>query len=55
MGRMTTTAADSASIPGPGQDTSGTASTGTAPEPVDENVWLEDIYGEEQLAWLVNT
>ena len=52
MGRMTTTAADSASIPGSGQGTSGTASTGTAPEPVDENVWLEDIYGEEQLAWV---
>ena len=25
---------------------------GTAPEPVDENIWLEDIYGEEQLAWV---
>lgn len=24
---------------------------GTAPEPVDENIWLEEIYGEEQLAW----
>jgi prolyl oligopeptidase len=52
MGRMTTTAADQASAPGPGQDTSGTASQGTAPVPVDENVWLEDIYGEEQLAWV---
>ncbi|NUS34910.1 MAG: S9 family peptidase [Pseudarthrobacter sp.] len=49
---MTTTAADSASSPVPGQDTSGTASRVTAPEPVDENVWLEEIYGEEQLAWV---
>ncbi|MDR7083738.1 prolyl oligopeptidase [Arthrobacter ginsengisoli] len=23
-----------------------------APEPVDENIWLEEIYGEEQLAWV---
>ncbi|SEJ66969.1 prolyl oligopeptidase [Arthrobacter sp. yr096] len=23
-----------------------------APEPTDENVWLEDIHGEEQLAWV---
>jgi prolyl oligopeptidase len=27
-------------------------SAGTAPEPVDENIWLEEIYGEEQLAWV---
>lgn len=52
MGHMTTTAADQASLPGPGQDTPGTAPHGTAPVPVDENVWLEDIYGEEQLAWV---
>ena len=44
---MTTTAADSASVPG-----SGRATSGAAPEPVDENVWLEEIYGEEQLAWV---
>ncbi|MDQ0661547.1 prolyl oligopeptidase [Arthrobacter ulcerisalmonis] len=49
---MTTTAADQASVPGPGQDNSGTASRETAPVPVDENVWLEDIYGAEQLAWV---
>ena len=49
---MTTTAADQASVPGPGRDTSATPSAGSAPEPVDENVWLEDIYGEEQLAWV---
>ena len=44
---MTTTAADSASVPD-----SGRATSGAAPEPVDENVWLEEIYGEEQLAWV---
>lgn len=38
---MTTTAADSAAVP-----------PETAPEPTDENIWLEDIYGEEQLAWV---
>ncbi|HYH76665.1 MAG TPA: prolyl oligopeptidase family serine peptidase [Arthrobacter sp.] len=40
---MTTTAADSAP---------GTTPPATAPEPTDENVWLEDIYGEEPLAWV---
>ncbi|OFI38634.1 prolyl oligopeptidase [Arthrobacter sp. SW1] len=29
-----------------------TAAGGIAPEPVDENIWLEDIHGEEQLAWV---
>lgn len=38
---MTTTEADSGSAP-----------AATAPEPTDENIWLEDIYGEEQLAWV---
>lgn len=38
---MTTTAADSGSVP-----------AATAPEPTDENIWLEDIYGEEQLPWV---
>lgn len=28
------------------------ASSGTAPEPVDENIWLEEIYGEQPLAWV---
>lgn len=28
------------------------AESGTAPEPIDENIWLEDIYGGEQLAWV---
>jgi len=43
MGRMTTTAADSAP---------GSTPPETAPEPTDENIWLEEIYGEEQLAWV---
>jgi prolyl oligopeptidase len=42
---MTTTAADSAAA-------SGGVPPETAPEPTDENIWLEDIYGEEQLAWV---
>ena len=29
-----------------------TTAADSAPEPVDENVWLEEIYGEEQLAWV---
>ncbi|RDV08629.1 S9 family peptidase [Arthrobacter sp. RT-1] len=49
---MTTTAADSASVPGSGQATPGSSPAGIVPEPTDENVWLEDIYGEEQLAWV---
>jgi prolyl oligopeptidase len=52
MGRMTTTAADSATAPGSGQASHGSAPAGTAPEPTDENVWLEEIYGEQQLAWV---
>ena len=35
----------------PAGDAADTAE-GTAPEPVDENIWLEEIYGEEQLAWV---
>ncbi|MFE4837664.1 prolyl oligopeptidase family protein [Arthrobacter sp. NPDC056691] len=42
---MTTTAADSAPA-------SGAVPPETAPAPTDENIWLEDIYGEEQLAWV---
>ncbi len=45
---MTTTAAEQPPASG---GPSG-ADSGTAPEPVDENIWLEDIYGEEQLAWV---
>jgi prolyl oligopeptidase len=45
---MTTTAADQA--PAPDNETA--QGTATAPEPVDENIWLEDIHGEEQLAWV---
>jgi prolyl oligopeptidase len=43
---MTTTAADH-------QPAAGTPSqSGKAPEPTDENIWLEEIYGEEPLAWV---
>lgn len=49
---MTTTAADSAPAQGPGHTTMDGTPAGIAPEPTDENVWLEDIYGEEQLAWV---
>ncbi|MFY9635696.1 prolyl oligopeptidase family protein [Pseudarthrobacter sp. BIM B-2242] len=43
---MTTTAADQA----PGS--SSATPSAVAPEPIDENVWLEDVYGEEPLAWV---
>lgn len=46
---MTTTEADRQPASDPPAGT--TTAAGTAPEPVDENIWLEDIYGEEQLAW----
>ncbi len=54
---MTTTAADQA----PGSSSANTPSSASsteasgpevAPEPTDENVWLEEIYGEEPLAWV---
>ncbi|WP_346960410.1 prolyl oligopeptidase family serine peptidase [uncultured Arthrobacter sp.] len=45
---MTTSSAEYPTAPG---EPSG-ALPGTAPEPVDENIWLEEIYGEEQLAWV---
>jgi prolyl oligopeptidase len=44
---MTTTAADH--HPTASGDES---RDGTAPEPTDENIWLEEIHGEEQLAWV---
>ena len=51
---MTTTEADQ--TPLPGKDTATTTgprhAADVAPEPTDENVWLEDIHGEEQLAWV---
>ncbi|UKA63366.1 prolyl oligopeptidase family protein [Arthrobacter sp. FW306-04-A] len=45
---MTTTAADQA--PAPDNETA--QGTATASEPVDENIWLEDVHGEQQLAWV---
>ncbi|WP_427004760.1 prolyl oligopeptidase family serine peptidase [Pseudarthrobacter sp. H2] len=47
---MTTTEADQ--HPASGPNTASTAGPGAGPEPVDENIWLEDIFGEEQLAWV---
>ena len=47
---MTTTEADSPSASG--HAAGALPAAGTAPEPVDENIWLEDIYGPEQLAWV---
>jgi prolyl oligopeptidase len=54
---MTTTAADqapgSSSNPSPsGAAVPGTAHAAVAPEPTDENVWLEEIYGEGPLDWV---
>lgn len=47
---MTTT--EAAHAPTSGNPSGNAVSAGTAPEPVDENIWLEDIYGEQQLAWV---
>ncbi|MGY2743754.1 prolyl oligopeptidase family serine peptidase [Arthrobacter sp. UYCu723] len=47
---MTTTEAAHPSASG--RPSGPAAGAGTAPEPVDENIWLEEIYGEEQLAWV---
>lgn len=50
---MTTTEADQ--TPLPENDTAPARprhAAEVAPEPTDENVWLEDIHGEEQLAWV---
>ncbi|MEV7661294.1 prolyl oligopeptidase family serine peptidase [Paenarthrobacter sp. NPDC089316] len=59
---MTTTAADQSPLPeNETEPASGLASSPAsgprhaaeiAPEPTDENAWLEDIHGEEQLAWV---
>ncbi len=55
MGAMTTTEADQSPLP---ENETAPAPPGprhaadVAPEPTDENVWLEDIHGEEQLAWV---
>jgi prolyl oligopeptidase len=43
---MTTTAADHPPVSG------APSVSGKAPEPTDENIWLEEIYGEEPLAWV---
>src|SRR6476660_5300591 len=43
---MTTTAADYPPASG------APSRSRRAPEPTDENIWLEEIYGEQQLAWV---
>lgn len=43
---MTTTEADPPTAPGH------VSPSAAQPEPVDENIWLEDIHGEQQLAWV---
>ena len=48
---MTTTAADQTPLPEE-REQSGPRHAAVAPEPTDEFVWLEDIHGEEQLAWV---
>ena len=51
---MTTTEADPSPLSG--NDTAPASgprhAAESAPEPTDENAWLEDIHGEEQLAWV---
>ncbi|WP_426228102.1 prolyl oligopeptidase family serine peptidase [Pseudarthrobacter sp. DSP2-3-2b1] len=49
---MTTTAADQAPGSSSPNASSNASSGGAAPEPTDENVWLEEIYGEAQLDWV---
>lgn len=47
---MTTT--EAAYPPESGHPSGPAGGAGPAPEPVDENIWLEDIYGEQPLAWV---
>jgi prolyl oligopeptidase len=51
---MTTTEADQSPLPEneTAQARAPRHAADVAPEPTDENVWLEDIHGEEQLAWV---
>lgn len=49
---MTTTAADQAPGSSSPNASSNASTGGAAPEPTDENVWLEEIYGEAQLDWV---
>ncbi|HET6268616.1 MAG TPA: prolyl oligopeptidase family serine peptidase [Arthrobacter sp.] len=46
------TTAEAVPPPASGRPSGTAPGTGTSPEPVDENIWLEEIYGEEQLAWV---
>ncbi|MCU1548481.1 MAG: family peptidase, partial [Arthrobacter sp.] len=47
---MTTT--EAVFPPASGHPSGTAAGSETSPEPVDENIWLENTYGEEQLAWV---
>ncbi|MFJ4171133.1 prolyl oligopeptidase family protein [Paenarthrobacter sp. NPDC089714] len=49
---MTTTEADQTPLPEDRPATGPRHAADVAAEPTDENVWLEDIHGEEQLAWV---
>ncbi|UVJ40305.1 prolyl oligopeptidase family protein [Arthrobacter sp. CJ23] len=51
---MTTTAADHTPLPEneTAQESNPGGATTAAPEPTDENVWLEEIHGEAPLAWV---
>ncbi|MFI2566159.1 prolyl oligopeptidase family protein [Paenarthrobacter sp. NPDC018779] len=49
---MTTTEADQTPLPEDRPTTGPRHAADVAAEPTDENVWLEDIHGEEQLAWV---
>ncbi|MFJ4209088.1 prolyl oligopeptidase family protein [Paenarthrobacter sp. NPDC089675] len=49
---MTTTEADQTPFPESPTASGPRHAAEVAPEPTDENVWLEDIHGEEQLAWV---
>lgn len=51
---MTTTAADQTPVSNSETplEPALNETTAVAPEPVDENIWLEEIHGEQQLAWV---
>ncbi|MFP3579858.1 prolyl oligopeptidase family serine peptidase [Arthrobacter sp. SIMBA_036] len=53
---MTTTEADHTPLPGDGDAIDGKPrgrhAADIAPMPTDENIWLEDIHGDQQLAWV---
>jgi prolyl oligopeptidase len=46
------TATEAAHLSASGHPSGPAGGAATAPEPVDENIWLEEIYGEQPLAWV---